>query len=147
LHHGHVTSCIAGASAQQAFITRISTQNFVLGAFNRIELWANSNPWIPFSDFNRSDAAILFDFMVSETTLQYHKVLQAWFIVIVNSFMYGPTIMFRMVSVPNGPWSKPTPVHTIPSQFLQHSDDFCYVGKVGFMFLACNSLFLTVFEI
>jgi hypothetical protein len=35
-------------------MTRISTQDFVLGAFNRIELWANSNSWIPFSDFSRS---------------------------------------------------------------------------------------------
>jgi hypothetical protein len=116
-------------------LTRISTQDFVLGAFNRIELWANSNSWIPFSDFNRSDVAVLFDFMVSETTLQYHQVLQAWFIVIVNSFIYGPTIMLRMAASPYGLWSKPIPVYTIPSQFLQHSDDFCYAGKVSFMFL------------
>ena len=125
-------------------MTRISTQDFVLGAFNRIELWANSNSWIPFSDFNRSDVAILFDSMVSETTLQYHKVLQAWFIVIVNSFIYGPTVMLRMAAIPNGLWSKPIPVHTIPSQFLQHSDDFCYAGKVGFVFFECSSLSLIV---
>jgi hypothetical protein len=123
----------------QAFITRISAQDMDLGAYDRIELWSNANVWIPYSDFNVSNVAILFDFMASETTLQYHDILQAWFVIIVNSFAYGPTIMIRVATLPNGSWSKPIPVYTIPSQFLQHGD-FCYAGKV-ILFLA--TLFLS----
>lgn len=68
--------------------------------------------------------------MPSETTLQYHTHLQAWFVIIVNSFIYGSTIMIRLAATLNGTWSSPIPLFTIPSQFLQKSD-FCYAGKVG----------------
>jgi hypothetical protein len=121
---------LAGPSSQ-AFITRTTAQDMDAGAFDRLELWANSNSWIPFSDFNNTNPAILFDFMASETTLQYHHALNAWFVVIVNSFVYGPTIMIHAAASPNGTWSKAIPVFTIPSQFLQQGD-FCYAGKVSF---------------
>ena len=100
------------------------------GAYDRMQLWANSNTWIPYVDFNVSNVAILFDFMASETTLQYHDILKAWFVVIVNSFVYGSSVIIRVAASPYGNWSQPIPVFTIPSQFLQQGD-FCYAGKVG----------------
>lgn len=112
----------------QAFITRISVVDLELGAFEKIELWSTSHTWVPFSDFNVSNVLVLFDFMPSETTLQYHTHLQAWFVIIVNSFIYGSTIMIRLAATLNGTWSSPIPLFTIPSQFLQKSD-FCYAGK------------------
>ena len=115
-------------STGKAFITRISTQDFELGAWSSLELWANCSSWISYSDFDVSKVAILFDFMASETTLQYHNTLKAWFVVIVNSFIYGPTIMLRVAASPYGTWSQPIAVFEIPPQFLQHSD-FCYAGK------------------
>jgi hypothetical protein len=107
------------------------------GAYDRMQLWANSNTWIPYVDFNLSNVAILFDFMASETTLQYHDILKAWFVVIVNSFVYGSSIIIRVAASPYGPWSQPIPVFTIPSQFLQQGD-FCYAGKVGILSLNCQ---------
>jgi hypothetical protein len=126
----------SGRSAQ-AFLTRISTEDFNVGAWDSIQLLAKSNSWIPYNQFDVSNVAVLFDNMASETTLQYHSVLQAWFVVIVNSFVYGSTIMFRMAASPNGSWSEPIPVSSIPSHFLQQQSDFCYAGKVwgGCVFL------------
>lgn len=115
-------------SNAQAFITRISAQDMSTGAYDRMQLWANSNTWIPYVDFNVSNVAILFDFMASETTLQYHDILKAWFVVIVNSFVYGSSVIIRVAASPYGNWSQPIPVFTIPSQFLQQGD-FCYAGK------------------
>jgi hypothetical protein len=111
------------------------------GAYDRMQLWANSNTWIPYVDFNVSNVAILFDFMASETTLQYHDILKAWFVVIVNSFVYGSSVIIRVAASPYGNWSQPIPVFTIPSQFLQQGD-FCYAGKVGILSFNCPNFLI-----
>jgi hypothetical protein len=136
----------AGPTAQ-AFITRISVEDLEVGAFESIELWSSSRTWIPYSDFSVSNVAVLFDSMPSETTLQYHTHLQAWFVIIVNSFVYGSTIMMRAAASLNGTWSSPIPLFTIPSHFLQTSD-FCYAGKVGFLLISLPSFsFSSHFEL
>lgn len=130
-HNLSLTQCRSGPTGQ-AFLTRMSALHLDTGAFDKIDMWSNSHTWVPYNDFNVSNVAVLFDYMASETTLQYHSVLQAWFVIIVNSFVYGPTIMMRAATLLNGTWSSPIPLFTIPPQFLQKSD-FCYAGKVGFV--------------
>jgi hypothetical protein len=70
--------------------------------------------------------ALLFDDVPSETTLQFHPALGAWFIVVANTFL-SDSVCLRTAPAVTGPWSDPVPVYPIPPAYTDGG--FCYAGK------------------
>lgn len=97
---------------------------------SQIQYWANNagggapswQPWSP-----SIQPVQLFEFVPSETTLQWHPYLQQWFIVVANTFLSG-SVMLSTAPTVTGPWSPLRPVYDIPRSYLT-GDGFCYAGK------------------
>lgn len=120
----------AAGPHQSAFMTRASAAGIAQGSLASLQYWSDGGSWVPMpaDGTTPGNVAALFEFTPSETTLVWHTYMRLWYIVIVNTFIYGPSIMLRTAPAVTGPWSQEIPVHTIPAEMLV-GGAFCYAGK------------------
>jgi hypothetical protein len=113
-------------SPQSAIVARLALPAFAALDWSQLEYWTGpAAGWQQWS----GDLApqLLFPDVPSETTLQYHPVLQQWFIVVANTFASN-AINLRLAPTVTGPWSDPLPIYAIPAEYTNEAG-FCYAGK------------------
>lgn len=131
------------ANGQTGMMARIDTDSFIEQNWTNLQYWAlpgdevaaadgavadtaaSTGSWQPFSP--SLQPVPLFDFVPSETTLQYHPVLQMWIIVVANTFI-TTNVSIRVALDVTGPWSDMIPLYQIPDEMLA-GGAFCYAGK------------------
>lgn len=120
----------AAGPHQTALLARLPAAGFAAGDFTALQFWMPSLAWeAPPADGSPPyAAAFLFDFTPSETTLVWHPVMRAWYVVVANTFIYGSSIGLRTAPAITGPWSDFAPVYTVPPEMMA-GGVFCYAGK------------------
>lgn len=116
----------SGPNGQTAMVARIPTASWAAQAWEQLMYWTSAGTWQAYSP--TLPIMPLFDFMPSETTLTWHPTLSLWYLLIVNTFVYGPQVMIRTAQAVTGPWSEAQPIYTIPQEQMA-GGAFCYAPK------------------
>lgn len=114
-----------GTNGQQTILGRILLSYVLQEDWSHIQYYSNSSTWVPFT--NDLVPSYLFWPAASETTLVYHEYLQAWYMVMANTFMYN-SIGIRTAPTLMGPWSDFISLYPLPTTYT-YGGAFCYAGK------------------
>ena len=114
-----------GAKGQDTILGRCLVKNVLQKDWSSLEYYTTSSTWSLFS--NNLQPALLFNPAASETTLIYHEYLQAWYMVMSDTFAYN-SIGIRTAPTLTGPWSDFISLYPLPNTYT-YGGAFCYAGK------------------
>lgn len=83
-------------------MARIPIADFTSFNWDALAYWGGAGTWQPLGPV--LVPVPLFGFVPSETTLFFHATLQAWYVVVANTFI-SDSISFRTAPALTGPWS------------------------------------------
>ena len=106
-----------GSSTTQynGFVTRLSTNNFILGNWNLLELYTNI--LIPKQ---------LFYPLALTSTIQWFPFMNSWIILTIDKFIYGPKVALFYSNELYGEWKGPIFIYNIPEYYLIDSNIVYY---------------------
>jgi len=124
-----------------AVLSRISLSNLIQNNWSQLEFWAfesasSTQPsYIVGNHYWK--LAPLFSPSIPETSMQYHPFLKQYFVLDIR--FLDNKVSLRVANQPEGPWSQPTDIYTIPPPWTG-TGVFCYAPKSHPEFAKSNEI-------
>jgi len=105
------------------FVTRISTNNFINGNWNELQMYTNNG----YKSYNSlAIPKTIFSPLSLTSTIMYHHLMNMWLIISIDFITFGPKVGLFYSATLEGPWNGPNFIYTVPSEYIINSSIIYY---------------------